>query len=527
MTESQDSSAKISRREFLKLASLGAIASFIPERLESKIDLTSKPLKTAEKNPIPESDKALKEAFKLPSIEYHDPYFKAAGKRIMTPEVFQSQLDWLKTSDCYTPTAQEVAGYLKGEKSLPFNSVVLRFDLGTDKINPETQKSVWLEIFKELKERNLHALVFLIPTTIGSLTEKGGLTWSDITDYIKSGTISVCSHGLADHPDYRHISTDYALSSMLDSKEKITQSLKEAGINNYPVLGFAFPFDSVPENALNLVKTAGYKFFAGGIAAKIGQNAALFGKEETGLPCFYPYIHTDELTIRKEQAQNNFALIPISGNLSFPDVLAANQNDIIFNQEWPKYQLELAALKPLAEEKIFTGRLIPASVIIIHTDSQNPKEPTVWKAENTFNGINGQNRKVAVHFGADQNHSLQFIPLYFRQNKIWLPEPKEENEGAKGIGSAINIEMSGGNFDQYLKENPNHPVILSTLTQTATLVTKIIKTSGGTLDENKIFGHYEMTARGKSDPGEKTMSILREMIAKTLNSSKQLKNQTY
>jgi len=43
---------------------------------------------------------------------------------------------------------------------------VLRFDLGTDKINPKTQKSVWFEVFKELKERDLHALVFLIPTAI-------------------------------------------------------------------------------------------------------------------------------------------------------------------------------------------------------------------------------------------------------------------------------------------------------------------------------------------------------------------------
>jgi len=90
---------------------------------------------------------------------------------------------------------------------------------------------------------------------------------------------------------------------MLDSREKIIQSLREAGINNYPVFGFAFPFDSVPENALNLIKTAGYEFFAGGIVAKIGQNVAFPGKEETGLPCLYPYIHADELTIREGQAQ--------------------------------------------------------------------------------------------------------------------------------------------------------------------------------------------------------------------------------
>jgi len=87
--------------------------------------------------------------------------------------------------------------------------------------------------------------------------------------------------------------------------------------------------------------------------------------------------------------------------------------------------------------------------------------------------------------------------------------------------------MSGGDFDQFLKENPNHPIVLSTLTQTATLLAKIIKTSGGSLDENKIFGHYEMTARGKSDPGRKTMFVLKEMVAKLLNSSSQPKSQTY
>ncbi len=79
----------------------------------------------------------------------------------------------------------------------------MRFDLGTDKIDPSTGKSYWYEVFQNLEEKGLHGIIFLIPQAVESLPN--GIDWKTIADYVNRGVISIGSHELPDHPDYRSI----------------------------------------------------------------------------------------------------------------------------------------------------------------------------------------------------------------------------------------------------------------------------------------------------------------------------------
>ena len=270
---------ELSRSEFLKVVSIATAGLVIPPDFPAGVE------KPRVLNPLVDANK-------LPSIEYHSPNFKTVGDKIMTPEVFEAQLDWLKDTNYYTPTSSEVYKYLKGEKILPHPSVMLRFDLGIDKLDENGEKSIWLDVFDNLEKRGLHAHMYLIPDTIEYF--ENGLKWEDIATYVKKGVISACSHGLKDHPDYRKISENYALESMRISKDNIAKGLLSGGVVNPQILGFAFPFDSVPENPQELIEKGGYYFFAGG-TRKNGNNAAIYGNIDEGLPCIYPYVYEENL----------------------------------------------------------------------------------------------------------------------------------------------------------------------------------------------------------------------------------------
>jgi hypothetical protein len=496
---------QITRREFLKVAGLySAAVAFWPPGEQLPTNLKEK-IVSKEPNPLMDS-------VRLPSLEYHDPNFIAAKDSLMTPEVFTAQLDWLKTAGYHTPTAGEIYDFLKGEKLLPHPAVAIRFDLGVDKLDKDKEQSVWLDVFENLKRRNQHALIFLIHSAVGSI--RNGLEWRDIAKYVKSGTISVCSHGLKDHPDYKTIHHDYAIFSMKSSREELTRKLKEAGVENPKVLAFAFPFDSVPDNPQKLVEETGYLFYMKGVK-KNGMNAANFGNLEEGLPCIYPYVYKADLEGRTDNANNFLPLLQIKGGLNFIESLVKNGNEIPFDKSWTEYNINLGKPIPLPENEMTTGKLVNPQLIIIHTDSQKEEIFEKWNSQNTFYGLNGERRKILTNFGVDQYGPAQFTGMYQRQGKLWIPEPGQENQGAKGIPTAINIEMAGTGFDEIF-ENGVDPkkkeIILKTLSNTAGLVINLLELSNGGLTLENVIGHSEATIRGKSDPGEKTMNFLRNAI---------------
>jgi peptidoglycan/xylan/chitin deacetylase (PgdA/CDA1 family) len=494
----------LTRRDFLKVAGMYSLAATIwpPDR----------PFPNFKERPVLKKPNPLTEAVKLPSLEYHDPNFVASKDAFMTPDVFLAQLDWLKKANYYTPTAEETYGFLKGEKLLPNPSVVIRFDLGVDKMDKEKNKSVWPDVFENLKKRNLHALVFFIHSAVESV--ENGLTWKDVVRYVENGTISVCSHGLKDHPDYKTIPHDYALFSMGTSREALIQKLKDAGIKNPQVFAFAFPFDSVPENAQKLAEDTGYSFYAGG-TKKNGMNAADFANLNDGLSCIYPYVYKADLEFRKDNANNFLPLIQIKGGLNFIDSLEKNSNKVLFDESWPKYNISLGKALPLPESEMTTGRLVNPRLIVIHTDGQKPEIFDKWCTQNTYNGLNGEKRKILTTFAVDQQSPAQLTSIYLRKGRLWIPEPKEESQGASGIPSAINIEMAGSEFDEIFESTINpekKDIVLSTIENTADLVCKLIKLSGAKLSLKNVVGHLEVSIKGKSDPGKKTIRLLRRMV---------------
>ncbi len=67
---------------------------------------------------------------------------------------------------------------------------------------------------------------------------------------------------------------------MRTSRETLLEMLKKSGVKNPQVLGFAFPFDAVPDNAQELTKEAGYEFCTGG-TTKNALDSTKFGSSKT------------------------------------------------------------------------------------------------------------------------------------------------------------------------------------------------------------------------------------------------------
>lgn len=71
----------------------------------------------------------------LPVLIYHHLAPASLGQHktnpmVLTVEAFTAQMDWLRAEGYYTPTLQEVEGFVAGQLELPRNSVLLTFDDG-------------------------------------------------------------------------------------------------------------------------------------------------------------------------------------------------------------------------------------------------------------------------------------------------------------------------------------------------------------------------------------------------------------
>ena len=70
-------------------------------------------------------------------LEHHNPSYGVNdgeyGPAYMTTEVYEGQLVYLKENDFYTPSEDELLGWLEGKHGLPRKSVIIRIDIGLPK----------------------------------------------------------------------------------------------------------------------------------------------------------------------------------------------------------------------------------------------------------------------------------------------------------------------------------------------------------------------------------------------------------
>lgn len=221
-------------------------------------------------------------AARIPIIEYHDPDFKLNDQVQMTIPWFEDQMRWLADNGYRTLSGDDLVAFLDGTTVFPQKSVVLSFDMGTAKRPIYTDT-----VIPTLKKYHFQAVAFILANDTVVIDKCGDakrFCWDDFKTWAGEGLLTIASHGLF-HPDFTKLSTNEIKYEVETAKKLLVEKL---GVDP---IAFAYPFDSISQNAVNLVKAAGYQFaVAGNNRGDLG--VAVNDPDRFKLPRVYPYSNT-------------------------------------------------------------------------------------------------------------------------------------------------------------------------------------------------------------------------------------------
>jgi len=184
----------------------------------------------------------LRPKYVVPILMYHhiDDRGKLSSLSV-SPENFRRQMRFLSERNYNVISLSELVQAKKDKKELPRNTVVITFDDGYE--------NNYISAFPVLREYDLPATIFVI---VGSIGEKGYLSYEQINQMLSSGLIALGSHSLSG--DYLPGKTILELVEQIrDSKMVLQDNLnKRIKLFCYPIGGFS------PE-IQEFVKKYGYK----------------------------------------------------------------------------------------------------------------------------------------------------------------------------------------------------------------------------------------------------------------------------
>ncbi|MFC2028443.1 N-acetylmuramoyl-L-alanine amidase [Chloroflexota bacterium] len=217
-------------------------------------------------------------AERIPIIEYHNPSWRLSNEVMMTPEWFEEQMKYLFDNGFTTLNSEQLVDFLSGGE-YPQKSVVISFDIGIDR------RTEYVDIvIPILRKYGFNAIIFLLANTnlVGDACDKGELfCWSELKSWTDEGIISVESHGIW-HLDYADLDIETQKLDADLSKKEIETNIGK------PVLGFAYPGDSINPQTHIILKSLGYQFAVAG-GTRNDRSVYRWDDEPYYLPRIYPY----------------------------------------------------------------------------------------------------------------------------------------------------------------------------------------------------------------------------------------------
>ncbi|MGQ0602760.1 MAG: polysaccharide deacetylase family protein [Anaerolineales bacterium] len=209
-------------------------------------------------------------------IEYHYSTFAMGEEVTMTPEWWQSQMQWLADDGYTTLTSEQFVDFVSGRYQPLAKSVVLRFDVGESKFDDYSTV-----VIPTLRRHNFHGLFFVLASKVDEECDGVTACWSSLQQWQREGLISVESHTLY-HQDYTTLTPEQIYMDAGRSKALIEQHIGQ------PVRGLCYPFDAVSVTAFDILKDLSYEFAVGGYTRN--DRSVNFGDAEPfNLPSYYPY----------------------------------------------------------------------------------------------------------------------------------------------------------------------------------------------------------------------------------------------
>ncbi|MFQ5900440.1 MAG: polysaccharide deacetylase family protein [Thermodesulfobacteriota bacterium] len=207
----------------------------------------------------------------IPVLMYHHVNNHVGDLVTITPQVFESQMRFLKESGFYTLTLDDLLSYIRGRHDIPKKSVVITFDDG--------YLDNYIHAFPILKQYNLKASIFIVVSWVegASLKEqrnehkvdipthreskefirrekpyKSIINWKMIKEMQGSGLVEFYSHTMT------HSRCDNILEGELKVELKASKDVLEDRLGRMsPYL--CWPWGYFNGFGVDMAKEAGYK----------------------------------------------------------------------------------------------------------------------------------------------------------------------------------------------------------------------------------------------------------------------------
>ncbi len=201
----------------------------------------------------------------LPIIMYHDIKKNSAGKDIINPGEFESDLKYLKENNYTTITMKDVIDYVYDGKALPENPIMITFDDG--------YLTTYRYGYPLLQKYQMKIVLSIIGKSTDDFTRVGDdhleyahLTWPLLDEMLQSGLIEIQNHtynlhstraGRVGCKQKRNESAQEYEAVLSEDVMKLQQEIVEM-TGNAPTT-FTIPYGEYNDNTIDIIKKLGFK----------------------------------------------------------------------------------------------------------------------------------------------------------------------------------------------------------------------------------------------------------------------------
>lgn len=186
-------------------------------------------------------------SFNAPILVYHYvEYVKDKKDTIrqslnIPPSIFIQQIQTLKNAGYTFVTPKEIIDILDGKIKLPLKPIVISFDDG--------YRDFYEDVFPILKTYGIKSIVYVVS---GFLDKPNYLLTKQLKEIAESGMVEIGAHTV-NHRALKGISKESAIYEIENCKKQLEELL------NIPIISFAYPDGQFDNQAIDLVREAGFK----------------------------------------------------------------------------------------------------------------------------------------------------------------------------------------------------------------------------------------------------------------------------
>ncbi len=239
------------RKNYLSLILLVILAVLLASFFILKASNFNKPIPDVVEIPkdVQESIKDVKpqKTLRVPILLYHYvEYVKDEGDTIrkslnIVPYVFDQEVKTLKDAGYAFITTRDLADALDNEIVLPPRSIILTFDDG--------YRDFYTDVFPILKKYQVKAVAYIVPNF---LDKPNNLATWQLKEIAKSGLVEIGAHTM-NHSYLAGLPLQRVKYEVEQSKKFLERNL---GVK---VVSFAYPYGAFDNQAIDVVKKAGFR----------------------------------------------------------------------------------------------------------------------------------------------------------------------------------------------------------------------------------------------------------------------------